>query len=155
MIANHLITQSILPPPISPSLLPWACEDQIHIVFNGAEWIQDELPALPQYELFLDPQIESGTLFRTFVDRWRTERGVRSSTTDILLSPSYQSIIGLGPKAVPLILAQMESEGDDPDQWFFALQVLTHANPVAEEDEGDFNAMAKAWIDWARKRYIW
>jgi len=38
---------------------------------------------------------------------------------------AYQKIIGLGPDAVPLIIAQMQSEADEPDQWFWALQVLT------------------------------
>jgi hypothetical protein len=115
-----------------------------------------EAPALSQYELFAEEFcIDSGAVFRQLVDEWRAERGARSSTTEILLSRAYQSIIGLGEKAVPLILAEMESEGDDPDQWFYALQVLTHANPVIEDDEGDFQAMARAWINWARRRYVW
>jgi len=105
-------------------------------------------------ELFADA-LDSGALFNRFVEKWRTERGVSSSTTELILNRNYQSIIGMGQKAIPLILAQMESEGDDPDQWFFALQVLTGANPVPEEDDGDFQAMARAWIQWARRRYIW
>ena len=96
-----------------------------------------------------------GEIFKELTRKWHEERGATSSTQDILLSHAYQSIIGMGPKAVPLILAQMESEGDDPDQWFWALQVLTGANPVSEDDEGDFQAMARTWIGWARKSYKW
>jgi hypothetical protein len=122
------------------------------------EWIESlEEPSIQpeQYDLDLDLCVAPETTFRQLVDQWRQERGASSSTTEILLCPSYQSIIGMGEQAIPLILAQMESEGDDPDQWFWALQILGHANPVREEDEGNFRAMAEAWFGWARKRYFW
>lgn len=120
----------------------WDCENQ-------------PTPAQYQLEFFIDACVDKSAIFRQLVTEWRTERGASSSTTEILLSRAYQSIIGMGEIAVPLILSEMESEGDDPDQWFFALQVLTGANPVAEADDGDFQAMAKAWFAWARRRYIW
>ena len=69
---------------------------------------------------------------------------------------AYQKIIGMGPAVIPLIIAQMRSEADEPDQWFWALQVLTGADPVADEDRGDFVKMSQAWIDWAENEgYGW
>jgi hypothetical protein len=103
-----------------------------------------------------DQCLSDSALFKQLVDQWRRERGVRSSTIDIILSHAYQSIIAMGEKAIPLILAQLESEGDDPDQWFWALQMLTRANPVKEDDEGDFSRMARSWLSWAaEKGYAW
>jgi hypothetical protein len=63
---------------------------------------------------------------------------------------AYQNIIGMGEDAVPLIIGELKSEGDDPDQWFWALMAITGANPVSPEDQGDFVAMAKAWLGWAK-----
>jgi len=108
-----------------------------------------------QLELFAEAIIDDKAEFQQLASKWRIERGTTSSTTEIVLCPSYQSIIGLGPKVVPLILAELESEGDHPDHWFWALQVLTKADPVSEEDEGNFRNMARSWLDWARKRYVW
>jgi hypothetical protein len=70
--------------------------------------------------------------------------------------PAYQSIIGIGPAAIPLILSQLESEGEEPDHWFWALRALTSADPVKEEDRGDIVRMATAWIEWGRAQgYAW
>jgi len=100
--------------------------------------------------------VDDQTLFEYFVHEWRKERGITSSTTDMILCPSYQAIIGMGPKAIPWILAEMEAEGDDPDHWFWALHILTRANPVAEEDQGNLPRMAQTWMRWAREEgYAW
>ncbi len=62
----------------------------------------------------------------------------------------------MGPKVIELILAQLESEGDNPDHWFWALQVLSGTNPVSEEEEGNLRKMAKTWLRWAAANgYIW
>lgn len=165
MAAASIVTQSILPSPVViQGAYRWffAEEEPVDIVILpggvGSDSIEaSERPQIPeeQYALNLDACVAPETLFKQLVHQWREERGVSSSTTEILLCPSYQSIIGMGEQAIPLILAEMESEADDPDQWFWALQVLTRANPVAEEDEGNFMAMAQTWIAWARKRYLW
>src|ERR1022692_4604281 len=59
--------------------------------------------------------------FRTLASNWRNERGITSSATKMAMCPSYQRIIGMGGRAVPFILREMESEGNDPDHWFWAL----------------------------------
>lgn len=87
--------------------------------------------------------------FQCLVNKWRAERGATSSITEGVLSPAYQSIIGMGEKAIPLIISQLRIEGDDPDQWFWALQAITMKNPVNADDQGDFVKMAQSWIKWA------
>ena len=72
------------------------------------------------------------------------------------MCPAYQSIIGMGESVVPLILSQLYNEGDEPDQWFWALTAITGANPVKDEDRGDFVKMAQVWLEWGlREGYVW
>jgi hypothetical protein len=79
-----------------------------------------------------------------------------SSITEMSILPAYQKIIGMGEDAVPLILAELKSEGDDPDQWFWALIAITEENPVKPEDQGNFRKMAQAWFQWAEAEgYAW
>ena len=49
---------------------------------------------------------------------------------------------------LPLILAELEKE---PDHWFWALEAITGENPVSENDAGDMEASAKAWVKWGRQ----
>jgi hypothetical protein len=83
------------------------------------------------------------------VHQWHQQRGATSSITTAALCPAYQSIIGLGKTAIPFIIAQLKSEGNEPDQWFWALKAITGADPVADEDRGDYVAMAQKWLQWA------
>jgi hypothetical protein len=86
--------------------------------------------------------------FQALAQEWRVQHAAMSSITDISTLPAYQKIIGLGEDAVPLILNQLKQEGDEPDQWFWALRALTDADPVAPADQGNFVKMAQAWIAW-------
>ncbi|HEV2990994.1 MAG TPA: hypothetical protein VG759_21325 [Candidatus Angelobacter sp.] len=87
--------------------------------------------------------------FQSLVQEWRETRGVTSSITSMSMLPAYQEIIGMGEKAVPLIIQHLKTEGDEPDHWFWALAALTGANPVRPEDRGNMTKMTKAWIGWA------
>ena len=110
-----------------------------------------------QLEIFPPQQVvDDYFVFKQLVERWRLVRGATSSTTEMVLCPAYQSIIGMGPKAIRFILAELVSEGDDPDHWFWALQVLTGANPVSEDDEGNLRRMSRTWLEWAASEgYAW
>ena len=97
----------------------------------------------------------SGQDFHRLKELWRQERGAKSSITAMAVCLSYQRIIAMGDKVVPLILRELENEGDQPDMWFWALKAITHADPVSAEDRGDMKAMADAWLSWAWGRYAW
>ncbi len=104
----------------------------------------------------VDSSAEDWLKFQDLADQWRNERGSRSSITETVMLPAYQKIIGMGVTAVPPILAQLRAEGEEPDQWFWALQAITEANPVNVEDQGNFQKMAKAWLQWAEQEaYAW
>ena len=89
--------------------------------------------------------------FKRLVKQWHVQRGVSSSITQGALCPAYQSIIGMGRPAVPLLLRQLKSERDDPDQWFWALNAITGCQPVPEADLGNFVRMAGHWLSWGRR----
>jgi hypothetical protein len=91
------------------------------------------------------------TKFARLRDEWKSQRRHESSTTRIVMLPAYQKIIGMGPDVLPLLLRELETE---LDAWFWALRAITEADPVPAEACGDGEAMARAWLAWARQRGI-
>ncbi len=89
--------------------------------------------------------------FQTCAERWRKETAIFSSVSDIVLNPSYQRIIGMGPDVVPLILRDLEKTND---HWFWALEAITGHNPITEEDRGRVKKMAKRWLDWGKAEQV-
>ena len=49
------------------------------------------------------------------------------------MHPAYLDIIGMGDKAVPLILRDLKKE---TSHWFIALRAITKSSPVRPEDAG-------------------
>ena len=85
--------------------------------------------------------------------RWHEETAHMSKMFRAAEHPAYQEIIAMGERAVPLLLAELESNGG---HWFVALHRITGANPVPKEDAGRVQKMADAWIAWGRTQgYRW
>jgi hypothetical protein len=61
--------------------------------------------------------------------------------------PAYQGIFALGPAVVPLLLRAL---AEYPRDWFWALHVITGADPVPSQERGDFTGMRDAWLRWGR-----
>jgi len=85
--------------------------------------------------------------FRLLVKRWRDETSHISSSTARLLHAAYLQIIGIGPPAVPLILAEMRDRGG---HWGMALSSITGEDPVSESDRGKARLVKAAWLKWGR-----
>lgn len=85
--------------------------------------------------------------FSDLTKAWKTETRLTSSITEMCMHPAYQSIIGMGPNALPLIFRELERE---PDHWFWALKAITGADPVVPENIGRLDAMTRDWLRWAR-----
>lgn len=102
----------------------------------------------------LEESAKAWLKFQSLAKEWRAQRGARSSITRSITAPAYIAIIGMGEPGVPLILAQIRSEGDDPDQWFWALESITQENPTRPEDQGNNLAMAKAWLAWGDDKNV-
>jgi hypothetical protein len=86
--------------------------------------------------------------FQTLKQSWRRETQLFSLMGKKILHPCYQSIIGLGPPVVPILLRELR---DEPDHWFWALQCITGENPVPQADAGRFEVMRSAWLEWGRR----
>jgi hypothetical protein len=91
---------------------------------------------------------ENRARFQRLALQWKDQSRYLSNTAQMAMLPAYQRIIGMGWPAVPLILEELERE---PDQWFWALEAITEANPVPEEARGKVRETATAWIDWGRE----
>lgn len=114
------------------------------------------MASYPAIDLVTDPKVSSWVKFQSLAKQWRQERGAMSSITQMSSLPSYQKIIGMGEEALPMILAEIKAEGEEPDQWFWALRALTDTNPVQPEDQGNFSKMAAAWLKWGESEgYVW
>jgi hypothetical protein len=89
--------------------------------------------------------------FNRLLAEWQKESIVMSSITDMVMLPSYQAIIGMGPAVVSLILNELKQ---DPDYFFWALEAITGDNPILPEDEGNLDRMTNAWIRWGQENGI-
>ena len=91
---------------------------------------------------------ETLALFKHHAETWRKDTCMVSDVGKILLHPSYQRIIGLGPAVIPAILADLQEH----DYWGSALEALTGENPVPEGSRGNVAEAAKAWLRWGGDR---
>ena len=102
------------------------------------------------------PRVETSALeerFLVLVEQWQRETGMLSQVQKMVIHPAYQRIIGMGQPVVPLILRELERE---TDPWFWALEVITGANPVTGDARGRLDQMAAAWLKWGRENgYRW
>lgn len=89
--------------------------------------------------------------FRALAERWYVDTMPLSSYLEKIMHPAYQKILTLDKAAVPFILRELE---DMPNDWFWALRVITDEDPVREEDAGDLEKMAASWLNWGRERGI-
>ncbi len=87
--------------------------------------------------------------FRNLVAEWKTERGHSSKLIELAMYPAYQQIIGMGQRAVPLLLDEMSAR---PDHWDWALRAITGVDPVPKESWGKLPDIAAAWIAWGREK---
>lgn len=85
--------------------------------------------------------------FSRLAGRWTDETAHVSLASRRAMHPAYQRIIGIGPDAILLILKELQRK---PDDWFWALNAITEADPVPEDCHGDLQKMANAWVEWGR-----
>ena len=91
--------------------------------------------------------------FERLIEDWEEQRPRGVDVSEMVMHPTYQRIIGVGPRVVPLLLAELQRKSG---HWFWALHAITGANPVPEDSQGNLRAMAEAWLEWGRQRgYRW
>jgi hypothetical protein len=89
--------------------------------------------------------------FQSLAEQWDAETSYLSSVHEIVLNPSYQRIIGLGPQVLPLLLHDLMHTGRF---WFWALTSITGENPVPDDERGNVPRMTERWVHWGRERGI-
>ena len=88
--------------------------------------------------------------FDALATQWNDATAHLSSTTDRVLHPAYQAIVGMGDQAVPLLLNDLAAQ---PAHWFWALSAITGADPVPANARGRVPEMASAWLRWGRQNH--
>jgi len=134
---------------------PLCFTQQVHEIQADSKTPFCEARPIYDFSTIVDTDIALRIRFESLLEEWRNQRGAMSSVTAMSMLRPYQKIIGMGPDAIPLILAELRAEGDDPDQWFWALSIISEANnltppEIAPAHQGDYGAMALAWLDWGR-----
>lgn len=86
--------------------------------------------------------------FRELVRVWKRDTEAESSIARMARHPAYREIIGMGERAVPLLLTELQRK---PDFWFAALRELTGQDPVPREAAGKIRQMTRAWLKWGRE----
>ncbi len=97
----------------------------------------------------LHRSVNVATEFRRLRDQWQNDTMWSSSSTDMILHPAYQMIVGLGMDVVPHILADLKA---GPHHWGWALRHITREDPVPDGCDGDITAIANAWLAWGSER---
>lgn len=87
--------------------------------------------------------------FARLADQWHEETGHLSSPSQIAMHPAYQRIIGMGERAIPLILRDLHLRGG---QWYWALRAITDQSPVPQDAAGNIRIMKQAWLHWGANR---
>jgi len=90
-------------------------------------------------------------VFARLANEWREDRPWGADIGEISAHPAYLSIIGLGPEALPYILAELQRK---VDHWFVALRAIAKHDPVPATSRGRPRDMAQAWIRWGRENGI-
>ncbi len=89
--------------------------------------------------------------FWMLAEKWRADTQWLSSTSEIAMHPAYQSIIGMGPEAIPMIIDDLHYNSG---HWYWALKAISNEDPVPPSDRGVVNRMKAAWLSWAKQKGI-
>ena len=85
--------------------------------------------------------------FHILVEQWKADTVASSLVQQQVRHPAYQRIVGMGPRVVPLILAEMRRR---PDHWFWALHAITGEQPAPASST--FAEATEAWLAWGKAR---
>jgi len=86
--------------------------------------------------------------FEKLASDWRKDTSGSSLNLEIAMNPSYQRIIGMGERALPLILSELDKR---TESWFWALHAISGCDPVPEGSRGVREEMRERWLEWGRQ----
>jgi hypothetical protein len=141
----------------------WVCSWQESNIYLEPTWVigkktVDSVNVPDDWEIVKDykqdiKKLNTEDEFNTLATAWKIQTGHFSTTFHKVNNTNYLKIIGMGEKALPYILRDLE---EAPEHWFVALNSIAkpEINPVNEEDFGDMTQMSKAWVNWGRENNI-
>ena len=91
-------------------------------------------------------RIDLAEHFAALVEWWRESTEYLSSPSERAGHIAYQKIVELGPRAIPLILRELQQNGGSG--WYIALRRLTGASPVPPEAAANSKRVRELWIQW-------
>jgi hypothetical protein len=141
------LTDLLYPRPAGRPIPQW--RDRYFWDVSGHKSLANEAEVHITIEALDEPSDALERAFHTDCRAWKDASRFLSNPVQMAMLPPYQRIIGLGPRAVPLLLRELERE---PDHWFWALEHLTRENPVPAAAVGDLLASSQAWVEWGRRR---
>jgi hypothetical protein len=97
------------------------------------------------------PSAPNQAVLQSRLARWKKDTAVISSSTELVLHPDYQKIIGMGWEIVPSLLMELQRE---PSWLFWALVAITDEDPITDAERGNLAALAASWVAWGRERGI-
>lgn len=85
--------------------------------------------------------------FARLAEIWRSDTYYSSVVYEIAMHRAYQQIIGMGHKAVPFILRELELRGG---HWFWALNAITGEDPT--RPNATYEDAVQDWLSWGREK---
>ena len=92
----------------------------------------------PESNSLKTADIDTRAKFNRLVAEWKAGRRRGADVTQMTSHPAYRQIVGMGERAIPLILEELDRQ---PDHWFLALHELTGTSPVPTESKGNIAKM--------------
>lgn len=89
--------------------------------------------------------------FNKLTREWKRETVIHGNLSKIVMHPSYQRIMAMGPDIIPLILKDLSKE---PAHWFWALHNLVPQGQDPAEGTTTIQKARSAWLEWGKKRGI-
>jgi hypothetical protein len=85
--------------------------------------------------------------FEELAETWKRETQYLSFMEQRAMHPAYQSIIGMGWVAMPMILRELQRQ---PEHWLWALKAITGEDPAGPN--APMKAATEAWLKWGREQ---
>ena len=94
--------------------------------------------------------VRSDSEIYQWIEEWKRESTPLSFLEDAYNLPSYEKIVSLGMRAVPVLLQELAANAD---YWDVALRRITGEDPTTG-DEADIEAVCAAWLRWGHSKGI-
>ncbi len=119
----------------------------LHFYVNKMPYSDSRSQQRTPFNILSETDARTKLRFEKLYVEWMEDTCFLSSTSEIVTNSAYQQIIGLGQRAIPLILEKLEKK---QNYWFWALKAISGDDPVPPELAGNIKAMSEVWLNWGK-----